>query len=82
MQIEINLGLASCLLSSKALDDGKDIINAISILKKNNCKVTYWNNNSDLGFNEVEHQEVSVNPPDNKYYTKDIYKVPLVNYTS
>jgi len=38
MQIEINLGLASCLLSSKALDEGKDIINAISILKKNNCK--------------------------------------------
>ena len=38
MQIEINLGLASCLLCSKALDDGKDIINAISILKKNNCK--------------------------------------------
>ena len=38
MQIEINLGLASCFLSSKALDDGKDIINAISILKKNNCK--------------------------------------------
>ena len=30
--------MASCLLSSKALDDGKDIINAISILKKNNCK--------------------------------------------
>ena len=38
MQIEINLGLASCLLSSNALDEGKDIINAISILKKNNCK--------------------------------------------
>ena len=38
MQIEINLGLASCLLSAKALDQGKDIINAISILKKNNCK--------------------------------------------
>ena len=38
MQIEINLALASCLLSSKALDEGKDIINAISILKKNNCK--------------------------------------------
>ena len=38
MQIEINLGLASCLLSSKALDEGKDIINAISILEKNNCK--------------------------------------------
>ena len=38
MQIEINLGLSSCLLSSKALDNGKDIINAISILKKNNCK--------------------------------------------
>ena len=38
MQIEINLGLASCLLSAKALDNGKDIINAISILKKNNCQ--------------------------------------------
>jgi len=38
MQIEINLGLASCLLSAKALDDGKEIINAISILKKNNCQ--------------------------------------------
>ena len=38
MQIEINLGLASCLLSAKALDNGKDIINAISVLKKNNCQ--------------------------------------------
>ncbi len=38
MQIEINLGLASCLLTAKALDKGKDIVNAISILKKNNCK--------------------------------------------
>ena len=38
MQIEINLGLASCLLTAKALDDGKEIINAISILKKNNCQ--------------------------------------------
>ena len=37
MQIEINLGLASCLLTAKALDNKKDIINAISILKKNNC---------------------------------------------
>ena len=38
MQIEINLGLASCLLSAKALDNGRDIVNAISILKKNNCQ--------------------------------------------
>ena len=38
MQIEINLGLASCLLTAKALDNNKDIINAISILKKNNCQ--------------------------------------------
>ena len=38
MQIEINLGLASCLISAKALDNGKDIVNAISILKKNNCQ--------------------------------------------
>ena len=38
MQIEINLGLASCLISAKALDNGRDIVNAISILKKNNCQ--------------------------------------------
>ena len=38
MQIEINLGLSSCLLSAKALDQKKNIVNAISILKKNNCK--------------------------------------------
>ena len=38
MQIEINIGLAACLLSAKALDNGKDIINATSILKKNNCQ--------------------------------------------
>ena len=38
MQIEINLGLASCLLSTKALDKNKNIVDAISILKKNNCK--------------------------------------------
>ena len=38
MQIEINLGLASCLISAKALDNGKNIVNAISILKKNNCQ--------------------------------------------
>ena len=38
MQTEVNLGLSSCLLTSKAMDEGKDIINAISILKRNNCK--------------------------------------------
>ncbi len=38
MQIEINLGLASCLISAKAFDNGRDIVNAISILKKNNCQ--------------------------------------------
>ena len=38
MQIEINLGLASCLISAKAFDSGRDIVNAISILKKNNCQ--------------------------------------------
>ncbi len=38
MQIKINLSLAASLLSAKALDEGKDIINAISILKKNNCE--------------------------------------------
>jgi len=38
MQIEINLALASCFLSARALDNEKDIVNAISILKKNNCQ--------------------------------------------
>ncbi len=38
MQTEINLGLAACHISSKAMNEGKDIINAISILKRNNCK--------------------------------------------
>ena len=38
MQTEINLGLASCILTAKAMTDGKNIINAISILKRNNCK--------------------------------------------
>ena len=38
MQTEINLGLAACLLTAKAMSEGKNIINAISILKRNNCK--------------------------------------------
>ena len=38
MQTEINLGLSSCFLTAKAMDGDKDIINAISILKRNNCK--------------------------------------------
>jgi len=38
MQTEINLGLAACNITAKAMNEGKDIINAISILKRNNCK--------------------------------------------
>ena len=38
IQTEINLGLAGCNLTSKAIDENKDIINAISILKRNNCR--------------------------------------------
>ena len=38
MQTEINLGLAACILTAKAMTNGKNIINAISILKRNNCK--------------------------------------------
>ena len=38
MQTEINLGIASCFLTSKNMDEKKNIINAISILKRNNCK--------------------------------------------
>ena len=38
MQTEINLGLAGCYLTGKAMSEGKDIINAISVLKRNNCK--------------------------------------------
>ena len=38
MQTEINLGIASCFLTAKNMDNKKDVINAISILKRNNCK--------------------------------------------
>ena len=38
MQTEINLGLAACHITAKAMSEGKDIINSISILKRNNCK--------------------------------------------
>ena len=38
MQTEINLGLSSCLLTANAMNNDKNIINAISILKRNNCK--------------------------------------------
>ena len=38
IQTEINLALASCLLTAAAMDNAKNIINAISILKRNNCK--------------------------------------------
>jgi len=38
MQTEINLGLTACHMTAKAMNEGKDIINAISILKRNNCK--------------------------------------------
>ncbi len=38
IQTEINLGLASCILTSKAMDQDRDTINAISVLKRNNCK--------------------------------------------
>ncbi|MDC6448535.1 acyl-CoA dehydrogenase family protein, partial [Alphaproteobacteria bacterium] len=38
MQTEINLGVVSCLLTGKNMDKKKDTVNAISILKRNNCK--------------------------------------------
>ena len=38
MQTEINLGIVSCFLTGKNMDEKKDTINAISILKRNNCK--------------------------------------------
>ena len=38
IQTEINLGLAACQITAKAMDDGKNIINALSILKRNNCR--------------------------------------------
>ena len=38
IQTEINLGLAVCNLTAKAMDENKDIINALSIIKRNNCK--------------------------------------------
>ena len=38
MQTEISLGLSACLHSGRALDQGKDLKIAISMLKRNNCK--------------------------------------------
>ena len=38
MQTEINIGLSACIHTGRAKDKNKDIINAISILKRNNCK--------------------------------------------
>ncbi|MDC0216652.1 acyl-CoA dehydrogenase family protein [Pelagibacteraceae bacterium] len=38
MQTEINLGLAACKLTANAMDENQDIINALSIIKRNNCK--------------------------------------------
>ena len=38
IQTEINLGLAVCNLTAKAMDKNQDIINALSIIKRNNCK--------------------------------------------
>ena len=49
-------------------------------VKKENCKVSYWNNTSDLGFENVVYHEVSITPPTNKYYNNSTYLVPIVNY--
>ena len=38
IQTEINLGLAACKLTANAMDENQDIINALSIIKRNNCK--------------------------------------------
>ncbi|MFL2520568.1 MAG: acyl-CoA dehydrogenase family protein [Alphaproteobacteria bacterium] len=38
MQTEITLGLSACLHTGKAMDSGKDLKIAISLLKRNNCK--------------------------------------------
>ena len=38
IQTEINLGLAACNLTAKAMDKNQDIINALSIIKRNNCR--------------------------------------------
>ncbi len=40
MQTEINLGLVACYITGKAMNENKDVINALSILKRNNCKKT------------------------------------------
>jgi glutaryl-CoA dehydrogenase len=38
MQTEISLGLSACLHAGRAIDKGKDLKIAISMLKRNNCK--------------------------------------------
>ena len=38
MQTEISIGLSACLHAGRAMDQGKDMKIAISMLKRNNCK--------------------------------------------
>ena len=38
MQTEINIALSACLHTGRAMDSKKDVRNAVSILKRNNCK--------------------------------------------
>ena len=38
MQTDISMGLSSCLHTGRAMDQGRDVRIAISLLKRNNCK--------------------------------------------
>jgi len=64
---------------------GDDFLNAlpfhVDLVRKPNCKFTYWNMPTDLGFENVEYHEVDVNPPSNKYYNSNKYKIPIINYS-
>ena len=42
------------------------------------CKISYWNNDVDLGFDNVTFHDVEVDPPTNKYFNGTTYKVPFV----
>ena len=53
----------------------------IEFVRKPQCKFTYWNMPTDLGFENVEYHEVDINPPSNKYYNSNKYKIPIINYS-
>lgn len=64
---------------------GDDFLHSIpfhvELVRKPKCKFTYWNAPTDLGFDNVEYHELDINPPSNKYYNSNKYRIPIINYS-